>query len=192
MTSCGDDDNTSVSEIPNTYEVTLSAVLPECTADFFTLDFEYTNAEGSTTTATLKKGDQSDAMSDKMKAAYENGKEYWIGLMGWENKPERWGIFDKLIIKKFTFNVPSGKSFSYKVIAKVRTDYSLPSEETFDFMMPFVYLESKRISGNCQDNSVFTEELSVKVAPSLESGEIASLFEIYDGAVINEDSRQMN
>ena len=192
MSSCGDDDDDNGNQLtPNTYEVTLSTVLPESAADFFTLDIEYTDAEGMAHKATLKKGDQSDEMSDKMKTLYEREKNFVIVNMEWEDKPEKCDLFEHLIVKNISFNVPAGKSFSYKVTMKSRTDYTVPSVDIFSVINPFVYLGSKRISGNSQDNSVFTEALGVNAKGSVETEHIAEFLEICDGMVVGKDTRTM-
>ena len=192
MSSCGDDDDNNGDQLtPNTYEVTLSAALPESAAGFFTLDVEYTDAEGVTHKSTVKEGDQSDAISDKMKTLYDKEKMFVINQMEWNDKPEMCDMFEHFILKNFSFNVPTGKRFSYKVTMRARTDYAQPSGETFAFIRPFVYLGAKRISGNSQDNSPFTQSLGIKAYGSVESGNMTQLFEILDGMVVGEDSRQM-
>lgn len=186
-TSCGDDKD----EIPepelahNTYEVTLSAVLPESAAAFFTLDLEYTDAEGKKATVTVKAGDQTDPMIEAMKSQYDKEKKY-LNLNSEEAK-----VLDKLIIKNIKFNVPAGKSFSYKGTIKARNDYAQPAGETFDIMAPFVYLSSKRISGNETDYSVFTEQIKISVAAGVESDHVSDLIRLYDGKVVANDSRTM-
>lgn len=186
-TSCGDDKD----EIPepelahNTYEVTLSAVLPESAAAFFTLDLEYTDAEGKKATVTVKAGDQTDPMIEAMKSQYDKEKKY-LNLNSEEAK-----VLDKLIIKNIKFNVPAGKSFSYKGTMKARNDYAQPAGETFDIMAPFVYLSSKRISGNETDYSVFTEQIKISVAAGVESDHVSDLIRLYDGKVVANDSRTM-
>jgi hypothetical protein len=196
MSSCGDDeksDNNDGKQLTaNTYEVTLSAVLPESAAAFFTLDLEYTGADGNVSKATVKAGDQSDAMSDKMKKLYDERKAFVLTLGGWADNKEKWALFDQLIVKNFTFVVPAGKSFSYKATTRVRTDFTQPSGETFPFIEPFVYLGSKRISGNSQDNSIFTERLGLSAQDAVETENLAAFIEMYDGKVIAEDARTMN
>lgn len=194
MSSCGDDDEDKKDSqlTPNTYEVTLSAVLPECTAEFFTLDIEYTGADGNASKATMKAGDKSDAMSEKMKKLYDERKEFVLTLGGWADNKEKWALFDQLIVKNFTFVVPAGKSFNYKATTRARTDFTQPSGETFPFIEPFVYLGSKRISGNSQDNSIFTERLGLSAQDAVETENLAAFIEMYDGKVIAEDARTMN
>ena len=194
LLSCGgddDDDNKGSELTPNTYEVTLSAVLPESAAGFFTLDLDYIGADGNTNKVTVKAGDQSDAMSEQMKKLYDTQKEFAIAQMGWDNKPEKRALFDQLIVKNVTFVVPAGKSFSYKATIKARTNYTQPSGEAFDVVRPFAYMGSKRISGNSQDSSVFTESMNLKAYGSVETESLADFLELLDGSVVAEDSRTM-
>ena len=190
-TSCGDDKDEILEPklTPNTYEVTLSAVLPESAAAFFTLDLEYTDAEGKKATVTVKAGDQTDPMIEAMKPQYNKEKEFLISTMNLNSEDAK--VFDKLIIKNIKFNVPAGKSFSYKGTVKARNDYAQPAGETFAFMVPFVYLSSKRISGNETDYSVFTEEIKVSVTAGVESDHVSDFIRIYDGKVVANDSRTM-
>ena len=58
-------------------------------------------------------------------------------------------------------------------------------------MAPFVYLSSKRISGDETDYSVFTEEIKISVAAGVESDHVSDLIRIYDGKVVASDSRTM-
>ena len=190
-TSCGDDkDEIPEPELtPNTYEVTLSAVLPESAAAFFTLDLEYTDAEGKKATVTVKAGDQTDPMIEAMKPQYNKEKKFLISTMDLNSEEAK--VFDKLIIKNIKFNVPAGKSFSYKGTVKARNDYAQPAGETFDIMAPFVYLSSKRISGDETDYSVFTEDIKISVSAGVESDHVSDLIRIYDGKVVANDSRTM-
>ena len=194
MSSCGDDDDDKPipdAPQPNTYEVTLSAVLPESAAEFFTLDVSYTDANGKTNTGTLKAGDRTESMSEQMKKLYDIEKESAIIQMKWEDKPEKLARFEQLIVKNFTFTVPSGKSFSYKATMKARKDYTQPSGEVFDVIKPFVYMGSKRISGFSQDGSVFTERLGLRAYGSVETESLADFLEMFDGEVIAEETRTM-
>ncbi len=188
-TSCGDDDNSESKPTPNTYEVTLSAVLPEITAALFNLNLEYTDADGKKTTVTVKAGDQTEPMIEVMKPIYNREKNDLIGLLNLT--PERAKVFDKLIIKNIKFNVPAGKSFSYKGIAIARTDYVKPAGETFDFMRPFVYLSSKRISGEETDYSVFNERIGITLIQALESESVSEFVNEFNGTVVADDSRTM-
>ncbi len=192
-TSCGgDDDKGEIAEpklIPNTYEVTLSAVLPESSAAFFTLDLEYTDAEGKKATVTVKAGDQTEAMIEAMKPQYNKEKNALIKMMNLTSEEAK--VFDNLIIKHIKFNVPAGKSFSYKGTVQARSDYAQPEGESFDFLAPFVFLSSKRISGDETDYSVFTEEIKLYMAGGVKSDHVGDFVRIYDGRIVANDSRTM-
>ena len=190
-TSCGDDkDEIPEPELtPNTYEVTLSAVLPESAAAFFTLDLEYTDAEGKKATVTVKAGDQTDPMIEAMKPQYNKEKDFQTGLLKLTDEESK--VFDKLIIKNIKFNVPAGKSFSYKATTKVRSDYAQPTGDSFSFLSPFVYLSSKRISGECTDYSVFTEQFKITLLVGVETDHLDEFIEAYDNKVLANVSRTM-
>ena len=190
-TSCGDDkDKIPEPELtPNTYEVTLSAVLPESAAEFFNLEVEYTDADGKKSTVTVRAGDQSDSMIEMMKPVFNEEKDFQIGLLKLTDEESK--VFDKLIIKNIKFNVPAGKSFSYKATTKVRSDYAQPTGDSFSFLSPFVYLSSKRISGESTDYSVFTEQLKLSVLIEMESAHLDELIEVYGNKVVANVSRTM-
>ena len=197
VSSCGDDDDdnnsSSSSQLTsNTYEVTISVILPESAAEFFTLDLEYTGADGKTANATVKAGDKSDAMGEKMKAFYNKSKEELIYLMNWADKKEKRELLDQLIVKNFTLTVPAGKSFSYKATLKARTDYAQPSGEVFSFVLPMVYQSAKRVSGNSEDYSSLVEDISkLKAADEVESDHVAEAIKLYDGKVIADVSKSI-
>jgi hypothetical protein len=192
LTSCGSDDdgNNGGSQLtPNTYEVTISAVLPLSSAEFYTLDVNYTDANGSAHSFTMKAGDQSESMSTEMTTMYKQEKAAKLSQYAeWSN--ERKVIFDQLIVKNIKLVVPSGKSFSYKATMRVRTDYTKPSGETFDMFLPFVYVDGKRISGN-SPTIPFMEGISTRVVPAIETEEIVDALKIYDGHVVAEDSKTL-
>lgn len=189
-TSCGDDEENNVPELtPNTYEVTLSAVLPESAAALFSLDLEYTDANGKKATVTVKAGDQSESMIESMKPGYNKQKNFLVGSLSLNDEQAK--VFDNLIIKNIKFNVPTGKSFSYKGTMKARNDYVQPAGESFDFLLPFVYLSSKRISGNSTDYSVFTEEVNLTVVNKVDSEHVNEIISIYGGNVVANDTRTM-
>ena len=190
-TSCGNDDeeNQEPKLTPNTYEVTLSAVLPESAAPFCNLKLEYVDANGKEGSITVKAGDESEEMNDKLKAVYEDRKDFIINMLNLTD--EKTKIFDDLIIKNVKFNVPSGKSFSYKGIVNIKDNYEIPETETFDILTPFVFLSSKRISGNTDDFSVFTEELNLSLMQSMETEKIEEILEDYNGNVVAEGTRTM-
>lgn len=191
MSSCSkdDDDNKGNETIPNTYEVDIFAVLPECTAGLFTLNIEYTDANGKNSTATVKAGDKSDELNAELKSQYKKSKDFLVNLM--EFNDEKAQTFDKLIVKNIKLTVPAGKSFSYKVTMKARTDYVTPSEDGFYFVVPFASPYYTRISGN-QDFVGVNEELNLRVGGPVETSNVADFIQIYDGKVISEGSKTMH
>ena len=189
MSSCGDDDNDNGDKgggklTPNTYEVTLSAVLPQSAAEFFTMDLEYAVAGGNTNKVTVKAGDNSDQMSEQLKKIYDKEKKSVGILMKWDNKPEKMALFDQLIVKNVSFTVPAGKSFSYKATMNVRPNYTQPSSDSIDIIKPFVYYASKRISGNSEDKSVSAEGLKLKAYGAVESENLDEYIDMFDGEVV--------
>ena len=191
LTSCSksDDNDDKGSTTPNTYEVTLTAVLPESAAGLYTLNVEYTDGNGKASTGTVKAGDTSDVMPANMKTLYDSEKAFTIGLVGWD--AEKAKMFDQLIVKNFKFTVPAGKSYRYKVTMKARTDYVTPSEDGFYFVVPFASPYYTRISGN-QDFVGVNEELNLRVGGPVETSNVADFIQIYDGKVISEGSKTMH
>ena len=188
MSSCGDDDGDSKKNdepTANTYEVTISAVLPQCAADLYTLIVDYTGADGVANSITMKDGDKSDEMSNDLKAAYEKEKK----SLGEDT--QRAAVLDKNIVKNITLVVPAGKGFSYKATMKARTDYAKPEESGFYFIKPFVYVTCKRISGNSEDYSFRPNDLNLSVKGPFDSSQVAEFIEIYDGTVVAKDAKYM-
>ena len=193
MSSCGDDEEEKGKQLtPNTYEVTLSAVLPESAAEFFTLDLEYAVAGGNTNKVTVKAGDNSDQMSEQLKKIYDGEKESVGILVGWDSKPEKMALFDQLIVKNVSFAVPAGKSFSYKATMNVRPNYTVPSTDTFDVIKPFVYYASKRISGDSEDKSVSANGLKLRAYGAVETENLDEYIDMFDGEVIASDTITIN
>jgi len=193
MSSCGDDEEEKGKQLtPNTYEVTLSAVLPESAAEFFTLDVEYAVADGNTNKVTVKAGDNSDQMSEQLKKIYDGEKESVGILIGWDGKPEKMALFDQLIVKNVSFAVPAGKSFSYKATMNVRPNYTVPSTDTFDVIKPFVYYASKRISGDSEDKSVSANGLKLRAYGAVETENLDEYIDMFDGEVIASDTITIN
>ena len=185
MSSCGDDEEEKGKQLtPNTYEVTLSAVLPQSAAEFFTLDLEYAVADGNTNKVTVKAGDNSDQMSEQMKKIYDGEKESVGILIGWDSKPEKMALFDQLIVKNVSFAVPAGKSFSYKATMNVRPNYTVPSSDSIDIINPFVYYASKRISGNSEDKSVSVNGLKLSAHGAVETENLDEYIDMFDGEVV--------
>jgi hypothetical protein len=190
LTSCSksDDNDDKGSTTPNTYEVTLTAVLPESAAGLYTLNVEYTDGNGKASTGTVKAGDTSDVMPANMKTLYDSEKAFTIGLVGWD--AEKAKMFDQLIVKNFKFTVPAGKSYRYKVTMKARTDYVKPSADAFYFVVPFAYADVVRVSGN-QPYSGLQGELKLNGFGPVDAAEISEFIKLYDGKVIAEASRTM-
>lgn len=188
MSSCGDDDDSKKNDepTPNTYEVTIAAVLPQCAADLFTLIVDYTGADGVTNSITMKAGDKSDEMGNELKAAYEKVKK----SLG-EDIP-RAAVLDKYIVKNITLAVPAGKGFNYKATMKARTDYTKPDESGFYFFKPFVYVTCKRIAGDSEDYSFHPNDLNISVDGLFDSSRAAEFVEIYDGTVVAKDAKTMH
>ena len=185
LSSCGDDEEEKGKQLtPNTYEVTLSAVLPQSAAEFFTLDLEYAVADGNTNKVTVKAGDNSDQMSEQMKKIYDGEKESVGILIGWDSKPEKMALFDQLIVKNVSFAVPAGKSFSYKATMNVRPNYTVPSSDSIDIINPFVYYASKRISGNSEDKSVSVNGLKLSAHGAVETENLDEYIDMFDGEVV--------
>lgn len=193
MSSCGDDEEEKDKQLtPNTYEVTLSAVLPESAAEFFTLDVEYAVADGNTNKVTVKAGDNSDQMSEQLKKIYDGEKESVGILVGWDGKPEKMALFDQLIVKNVSFAVPAGKSFSYKATMNVRPNYTVPSSDSIDIIKPFVYYASKRISGDSEDKSVSANGLKLKAYGAVETEHLGEYLDMFDGEVVASDTITIN
>ena len=193
MSSCGDDEEEKGKQLtPNTYEVTVSAVLPESAAEFFTMDLEYAVAGGNTNKVTVKAGDNSDQMSEQLKKIYDKEKKSVGNLIGWGNKPEKMALFDQLIVKNVSFAVPAGKSFSYKATMNVRPSYIEPSSDSIDIVKPFVYYASKRISGDSEDKSGSTDGLKLKAYGAVETESLDEYLDMFDGEVIASDTITIN
>ena len=180
MSSCSkdDDDNKGNETIPNTYEVDIFAVLPECTAGLFTLNIEYTDANGKNSTATVKAGDKSDELNAELKSQYKKSKDFLVNLM--EFNDEKAQTFDKLIVKNIKLTVPAGKSFSYTVTMNGRTDYVTPSGDEFCLVKPFVCVYAKRITGG----PALKGEMSLRGWGPIATADVAELISTSDDTEI--------
>ena len=194
ITSCGsDDDDDSIKDpqtTPNTYEVNITAVLPQIAAQIFSLEVEYTDAEGKTHTATVKAGDQTEPMATEAKVRFDNAKEFAIGFQNMNEEQKK--VFDNLIVKNFKMTVPSGKSYSFKSTMKAVSPLPRFETETFDYLAPIVFSTAKIISGNTPSGSTFREKLGMSVKLSIESAEIEAFSQLYDGSSAGEGSQQMD
>lgn len=166
LTSCGDDDddsNGSSSTVTpssdNTYEVTLSAVLPRCSAPYLSLHVNYTDANGKSDSFVVKEGDQTEALSSEAKTIYVKGTT----LIRTSDDNVR--LIDNIIVRTVTFTVPAGKTFSYTGSIVTRTDYTAPTEDV-SVVQPCVICTAKRISGSGTDNSASVVNASMSVTGS--------------------------
>lgn len=100
-------------------------------------------------------------------------------------------LYALFFLSTFAAKKRTGDIYVCAGTVKARNDYAQPAGETFVFMAPFVYLSSKRISGDETDYSVFTEEIKISVAAGVESDHVSDLIRIYDGNVVASDSRTM-
>ena len=154
FTSCSKDDDKNNEPAPapssnNVYEVTVVAVIPECSAPYMKLNVEYTNAEGTTQNATFQSGDATETLSADVQAAYESLYRPFCTGSSADLKDS---LCSHYIAKTFKMTVPAGKSFSYKGTVGVRSDYTVPTEK-FNLAQPLVFSCAKRISGDSQDYS---------------------------------------
>lgn len=152
FTACGGDDNGSPSGggsesiIPNTYEVTLCAVLPRSAAPYLNLQVEYTDANGKKGTAEITKDTASENFTAEGKKTYQ-GVTKDVRAM-----PEIAPLLDDVIVRNFKFTVPSGKTFTYMAKLAVRNDFAAPTEKV-TMPLPTMFACAKRISGNSEDFS---------------------------------------
>ena len=152
FTACGGDDNGSSSGggsesiIPNTYEVTLCAVLPRSAAPYLNLQVEYTDANGKKGTAEITKDTASENFSDLGKRGYLNVTDPY------RSSPEIIPLLDDVIVRNFKFTVPSGKTFTYMAKLAVRNDFAAPTDKV-TMVVPTMFACSERISGNSEDFS---------------------------------------
>lgn len=154
MTSCGDDDdndNKGSETTPNTYEVVVGAILPKCTAEYFDLQVDYTDANGKKNTLVVSAGDQTETLNAEMKAIYDEQKDFCISLIP-KISAEQKAKFDQYIVKNIKIAVPAGKSCSFAGTIKARKDYKISSPE-IDIITPVVVSTCRRVSGNSPDNS---------------------------------------
>jgi hypothetical protein len=160
FTACGDDDDDdSPSSSSNTYEVTLSGVLPRCSAPYMQLKVDYTDADGKSETMYVKEGDQSQDISEDAMDIYKNATSAYRG------KPDYVTILDNIIVRNITLRVPAGKSFSFKGTIVVRNDYATPTSDV-SVVQPCVISTAKRISGNSNDRSELATNGSLSVIAS--------------------------
>jgi hypothetical protein len=152
FTSCSKDDEKNDEPTPvanNVYEVTVVALIPQCSAPYMKLNVEYTNAEGTKQNATFQSGDATETLSAEAEVAY---KSIYLPFCTGNNADLKESLCSQYIAKTYKMTVPSGKSFSYKGTVGVRSGYTVPTEK-FNLAQPVVFSYAKRTSGSGQDNS---------------------------------------
>ena len=178
-TSCSKDEDKNEPKpttSANTYEVTLAALLPRCSASYMQLKLDYTDADGKSTSVVIKEGDQSEAISDVAKDRYTSlTSTYRVS-------PEYIQLLDDLIVRNFTFKVPAGKSFEYKGTIVKRTDFTAP-EGGVTLVQPCVISSAKRISGNDTDNSQLATNgsLSILASFNVKADRFATIVDHWNG-----------
>ena len=178
FTACGDDDDDDggSSSAANTYDVTLSAVLPRCSAPYMYVELNYTDADGKSETVTVKEGDQSQTIGEDAMTIYKNITS------GYRGNPDAVAILDDIIVRNFTMRVPAGKSFSYEGKIVARTDYTTP-EGSVTVIQPCVISTAKRVSGNSKDRSELARngDLSVVASFGIDAEMFATIMSRWNG-----------
>lgn len=189
LTACGDDDDddsSSPSSSANVYEVTLSALLPRCSAPYMKVQLEYTDADGKSQTVTVQEGDQSQTISDAAMDIYKSLTNQY------RTNPANVEILDNFIVRNFTMRVPAGKSYSYEGTVVVRNDFSAP-EGKVNVIRPCVISTAKRISGNSADHSDLANNGSLSIICSfgIAADSFESIISRWDGRDIGSGSVTM-
>jgi hypothetical protein len=184
LVSCGDDDNDSTTpaqKTPNTYEVTVTAILHQCTSEFFNLDVEYTDADGKKNTVTVKAGDQSEEMSEEAKKVYQESMGFVADLLEKCTQEEK-ADFDKYIVKNFKITVPEGKSCSFAGTIKARKDFTISSEYV-NIITPMVFATCKYVSGDNPNKGISGAKGNTKASAyfGVETAHIDEAIENLDG-----------
>jgi len=179
FTACGDDDdddNNTPSITANTYEVTLSALLPRCSAPYMQVQLKYTDADGKSETVYVKEGDQSQNIGDLAMTIYKNLTSTY------RSNPDYVQILDDCIVRNFTLRVPAGKSFSYEGTIVIRNDFTAP-EGSVTVIQPCVISTAKRISGTSDDRSELATNgnLSVLASFGIDADHFESTMNRWDG-----------
>ena len=177
VTACGDDDDDNgTSSSSNVYEVTLSAVLPRCSAPYLQLKVEYTDADGKSETLLVKEGDESQSISEDAMNSYKNATSAYRG------NPAYVTILDDIIVRNIKLRVPAGKSFSYQGTIVTRNDYTTPTSDV-NVVQPCVISKGKRISGNGDDRSELASNgnLSVVASFGIDAESFASIMDRWNG-----------
>lgn len=160
FTACSsDDDDNGGSSSANTYEVTLSALLPRCSAPYMQLQLKYTDADGKSETVYVKEGDESQTISDVAMDRYKSVTSAYRG------NPAYVEILDNIIVRNVKLRVPAGKSFSFEGTIVARTDYTAP-ESDVNVVQPCVISTAKRVSGTSSDRSELATNGNLNVLAS--------------------------
>lgn len=163
LTACGDDDDDnnsgSTPSVANTYEVTLAALLPRCSAPYLSLQVNYTDANGKSDSFVVKEGDQSQTLSTVAKTYYVKASTF-IRTSEENNK-----LIDDVIVRNVTFTVPAGKSFAYNGAIVSRTDYAAVTDKV-SLVQPCVICTAKRISGSGSDEVASALNASLSITGS--------------------------
>ena len=185
VTSCGDDDddNKGSQTTPNTYEVTITAILQECTAKLFDLNVEYTDADGKKNTVVVKGGDQTEVISAEAKNLYDEQKNFCIGVALQQYTEEEKAEFEKYIVKNIKITVPEGKSCSFAGTVKAKNDYTVTSPYA-NFITPLVFSTCKYVSGSSPDraHSGYSGSMTIKAYMGVDTSHLDEVFEILDGS----------
>ena len=184
VTSCGDDDddNSKGSErTPNTYEVTVTAILHKCTAEFFNLDVEYTDADGKKSTVTVKAGDQSETLSQEASTIYHKQSDLVAATVDDGNGVNK-AEFEKYIVKNIKITVPEGKKISFAGTARARKDYTLTSQYA-NIITPVVFSTCKLVSGNSPDMAMsgYSGVKKISAYMGVETSHLEEMFSTLDG-----------
>lgn len=130
----------------NVYEVTLTALINDCSAPYLMINLEYTGADGIKHTEAVKATDATDGIIPEALIYYHNLTDQYI-----ENAEDE-ELFTHYKVKNFKLTVPAGKSFSFKGICAAVPNYTAPTEE-FSMIRPMVLATARRVAGDSEDLS---------------------------------------
>ena len=128
----------------NVYEVTLTALINDCSAPYLMINLEYTGADGVKHTETVKAADATDAIIPDALVYYNNLTGPYI------QDDEDKALFSHYKVKNIKLTVPAGKSFSFKGVCAAVPDYTAPTEE-FSMIRPMVLATARRVAGDSED-----------------------------------------
>ena len=159
FTSCGKDDNNDENTQKadnNIYEVNLTALVNDCSAPYLMINLEYTDANGTKYTETIKGSDATDNILPEALAYYNDETK----LFRQTDKEEQ--LFSHFKVKNFKMTVPTGKSFSFKGTIAAIPNSTAPTEE-FNIIRPLVLVTAKRVSGDSEDISQYVKNSSAPI-----------------------------